>query len=331
MKIKVSDLKPNPFRNIKKYPLNPAKLDALRNSIRETGFWDNIVVRKAPKGKGYEIAYGHHRVPVLRDLKIKEVDLPVRKLDDSMMIRIMANENHDAWGTVPVILTETVLAAKTYLDGELGKAEKLECLNESIKALFKGAKGDFSHCKSKGVGQTILLKFLGDNFKQWMIQSALEIIRDNEKPADEGGVSREAVEQLPRMEQANRFRSAVKAAKLPKKAQIALAKKIVKEDISSRDIKGFVEENIPASRRTVEFQEAKEAPLLSTFLDKLSGKIWDLTSRLEPVKGNLGNVQSRTARDEFVRNVKQLHVLLTELLSEANKETSNVKKKAMLV
>jgi len=46
MKISVKDLRPNPFRRIEHYPINRGKVDALKNSIKETSFWDNIAYKK---------------------------------------------------------------------------------------------------------------------------------------------------------------------------------------------------------------------------------------------------------------------------------------------
>ena len=166
MEIQVKDLKPNPFRKMKSYPINREKVESLKISINETTFWDNILVRP---GKGvvwveeddehsrmshgiighysfevcdkdgnfedyenpfFEIAYGHHRMIALKELGIEEVDIPIRDLDDGQMIRIMANENLDDWKTTPAIYTETVLVAKEYLDGELAKYESWEELQE---------------------------------------------------------------------------------------------------------------------------------------------------------------------------------------------------------
>ena len=38
----------------------------------------------------------------------------------------------------------------------------------------------FGNLKTKGVGQTTILKFLGKTWKQWMIQAALQILKDKE-------------------------------------------------------------------------------------------------------------------------------------------------------
>ena len=56
-----------------------------------------------------EIAYGHHRMVALQELGIKEVDIPVKALDDATMIKIMANENMEDWETNTSVINETVL------------------------------------------------------------------------------------------------------------------------------------------------------------------------------------------------------------------------------
>ena len=73
MKIKVNDLKPNPYRKMDQYPVNKEKIAALKASIAETTFWDNLLARK--RNGHYQIAYGHHRLIALQELKTKEVDI----------------------------------------------------------------------------------------------------------------------------------------------------------------------------------------------------------------------------------------------------------------
>lgn len=115
MKIQIKDLKPNPFRDMENYPINEEKVKSLTNSINQTGFWDNILARK--NNGNIEIAYGHHRLVVLKKLfKPNDyVDIPVKELDDPTMIRIMANENDENWGTKPEIINETVRVVMKYL------------------------------------------------------------------------------------------------------------------------------------------------------------------------------------------------------------------------
>ena len=122
MKISLQDLRPNPYRDAAHYPIHREKLEALKASIRSTGFWDNILLRQAEDGKHYEIAYGHHRLEALRELAAEKViepdmhfELPVRQLDDATMIQIMANENVAEFKVTSDIVDETVRVAREFL------------------------------------------------------------------------------------------------------------------------------------------------------------------------------------------------------------------------
>ena len=160
----------------------------------------------------------------------------MREIDDSSMLQIMAEENLN-WSTAPIVMTQTVLAAKEFIDAELMKYDSYDkCPNKSIKALFTGAKGDYKHCKKNGAGQTTILKFLGSNWKQWVIQKALEIINDD-------SLDKKAVEDIPTLEQASVFRKSVKKHEIPKLVQREIAKTIVEEGIGKRDIPAEVEKH----------------------------------------------------------------------------------------
>lgn len=189
MKLKVKDLQPNPFRKIEKYPINRDKVDALKASIKETTFWDNLLARK--KNGQIEIAYGHHRLVALQELEIKEVDIPVRDLDDAMMIKIMANENLEDWKTNPAVINETVQTVRDYLNAEIAEGDSWETSNNLIRSLFDSQRA-FETVKGRGVGQNTILKFLGRSWKQWQIQKALEIFQAEEN----GNLSREAAGRL---------------------------------------------------------------------------------------------------------------------------------------
>jgi len=133
MQVPLSAIRPNPFRNIERYPYSPVKIEKLRESIRKTGFWDNLLGRRVPDGQGglaYEIAYGHHRWEAMR-LEIAErpagseqppaeIGLNIRMLSDADMLQIMARENMQEWGTSATIEIETVRAVvSAYAEGKI--------------------------------------------------------------------------------------------------------------------------------------------------------------------------------------------------------------------
>jgi len=122
MKISLKDLRPNPYRDLARYPIVRQKVESIKASIRSTGFWDNVLVRKADDDVHFELAYGHHRLEALKELVHEEViqkdyvlDVPVRKIDDATMIRIMANENMEEFKVTTEIIDETVRVTREFI------------------------------------------------------------------------------------------------------------------------------------------------------------------------------------------------------------------------
>ena len=127
MKITLGQLRPNPFRDLARYPIHREKVEALKASIRATAFWDNVLVRRHPKewtaaNPVYEVAYGHHRIEALKELQREDLidadfymNLPVRELDDARMIQIMANENVSEFAVSSDIIDDTISAARAYI------------------------------------------------------------------------------------------------------------------------------------------------------------------------------------------------------------------------
>lgn len=120
MKFTLSQIDANPFRRIDRYPFNEKKVAALRDSIRATSFWDNIVARVVD-GRA-QLAYGHHRMEALRReySPDHEIDLIVRDLSDELMLKMMAAENGEDWSSSALIEHETVRAVvEAYASGRI--------------------------------------------------------------------------------------------------------------------------------------------------------------------------------------------------------------------
>lgn len=94
MKVSLTQLKPNPHRNIESYPVDEDKVRELIKSYENTGFWGGLVCRKV--GEHYEIAFGHHRLEALRRMKFEQVEVNVKNLDDATMLRMMADKNSES-------------------------------------------------------------------------------------------------------------------------------------------------------------------------------------------------------------------------------------------
>lgn len=106
--VSIRQLKPNPFRRLDEYPILREKVDALKESIAQTGFWGTIVGR--PKGEDVEIAFGHHRLVALQEGLGSDgrVEVIVRDLSNEDMLRMMANENQEEWGSSASVEIETI-------------------------------------------------------------------------------------------------------------------------------------------------------------------------------------------------------------------------------
>lgn len=233
MLIRIKNIMANPYRKIKAYPIDRSKINSLKISIKDTSFWDNILVRQHPKKKGkYQLAYGHHRYIALGELGIKEIDIPVRKLTDAMMVKIMAEENLN-WSTSPTVIVQTVDATRKFLDGEFAKYKTFKQLPPDLmNSLEQKTEKSFNKIKA-GVGSPTIKKFLGNNWTKSRIQEALAILDDKE-------LYQEAIKDIPTMYQAGEFRKAVKTYHVPKAKQKELAKKIVKEKTHGEEIHKIV-------------------------------------------------------------------------------------------
>lgn len=138
-KVAISQLRPNPFRELDDYPIDREKVDKLKESISETGFWGTIVARK--KGNAYEIAFGHHRQVALVELqqegvigKSEKVDIIVRDLTNEQMIQLMARENLEEWGTNAYIEAQTVESTiRAYGAGEIELPEPIRTDSKHLR------------------------------------------------------------------------------------------------------------------------------------------------------------------------------------------------------
>jgi len=325
MKVRVEELQFNPYRNIEKYPVDRKKVEALKISITETSFWDNILARH--NKKGYEIAYGHHRLIALQELKVIEVDIPVRDIDDGTMLRIMANENMDEWKQSPGVILETVRATRDFLTSELAKYDSLKDIKKSgivnlIDLFDLPNEQSFQTLKTKGVGQTTILKFLGGNWKQHMIQDAITTLdRIKEGVIDEGVITK-----LPSMHHVRAVVKATKDDKLTKDQQEKLVDKVIKQDLRVVDIpKESLETKWKPEKKEKEESKKKKERLLEfdTFILETHKVSNDLDNRLKLIdsfKEELGAsmITNKLESAMLTVSLKRLQKTLGNLLKNIN-------------
>jgi hypothetical protein len=222
-KVRLVDLKPNPYRDIGVYPFKREKIDVLKLSIDDTGFWDNILARD--HNGQIQIAYGHHRLKALQELYGEdsdfEVDIPVKDLSDAMMIKIMANENMDDWKTDPAVLDETVKAAKRFLEYTPDEAAN----NGDLTSKSGVPTGTFS------IGKVIIAKFL--NWPEMRVARSLERLN----LANEGMIDLKAVQSAKSNNAATTMAKLFVEVELPVKKQMAAVETI-------KESKNYSESNI---------------------------------------------------------------------------------------
>lgn len=93
MIIKFKDILPNPYRDLVNNPLREETIEDLRSSVRATGFWDNVSVRKAAKAGKFELGFGHHRIEAAKREGLTEANFIVQNWDETKMIKVKHDED----------------------------------------------------------------------------------------------------------------------------------------------------------------------------------------------------------------------------------------------
>jgi hypothetical protein len=302
MKVKLKDLRPNPFRNVEEYVLDGEKVKRFVNSINETGFWDNVLARNNvtetnPDGE-IQLAYGHHRLCALQEIYGKdldhEIDIPVKPLSDSVMLKIMAEENNDEYGHDIRVIDQTIEAIGNWL------AEHPE---EARGQLHKPKVGSarthlFVTEDGKIVGKRNIIEFLPKG--NWSETKVGECIR-RLKAYKEKTVDKETIQDLPDSTSAENFLSSVNKTKASKKAQKKVVKKLKEKKIAGRD-------KTKITAELLNEDDKKEKSKINTFLEFIR----ILRKDMDKVSGGLEQLIKRKA--EFTQEVYIKDVKVSELI-----------------
>lgn len=210
--VKLDEIQSNPFRNEESYQYDQAKIDALKESISDTSFWENLLARKTKDG-AVQLAYGHHRLQALKQLvadgledyvEIKINVRPETQLTNERMLKIFAQENKDDWGENPSNLCMTVLQLQAHLEGLLSASKNKEEFFKKIgdAGSLKMDARSFTRAKNSGVGASLIASFLGDTWSRQTINDALQVIEKDK-------ATFELAQKLPSVTLANRFQKLV--------------------------------------------------------------------------------------------------------------------------
>ena len=121
---KTEEIVPMDIKELKPYAEQPFKvlldssMDELCDSIAQSGVLSPIIVRSHPEG-GYEILSGHRRVKACELLRIEEVPVVVKELDDDTAAILLVDSNLQRENILP---SEKAFAYKLKLEAMKRKA-----------------------------------------------------------------------------------------------------------------------------------------------------------------------------------------------------------------
>jgi len=321
VKVKLSDIKDNPYRNDESYTYDKAKIAALAESIGDTSFWENLLARKTKEGV-IQLAYGHHRLQALKALNaegyeeysvIKINVRPENQLTDERMLKIFAQENKDDWGESPQNLCMTVLQLQAHLEGLIRASKDKDQFLKKISDPGALSVDDrsFTRMKNNGVGASIIAQFLGDTWSRQTIQDALQVIANDE-------ATFKLAQKLPSVTLANRFQKLVtKGVEGKGKSKVVT---MFDEDVQRKVADKIVKENLTRA-------EVEEAVKISK--DNADGldPLLAINTVVEKKKAALKEVKEKIAADKPAPKtpVEKVQVALEKVLVLVRKERVNLR------
>ena len=151
MKLKLSQLKPNPFKKqISKGELNQEQVDKIKANIKELGFFGSLPVFK--KGDNFHLIAGHHRTQALKEVlgKNGEVEVTVSNYNEDQVFKGMVVENLTQRTNDFMELNENIAAIEGYINSH---KDILSTLRDSRKVNV-----DRLESKDKATASDILIK-----------------------------------------------------------------------------------------------------------------------------------------------------------------------------
>ena len=170
--VKLSSLRPNPWRHFETYKLEPKKIESLSESISQTGFWTGQITAR-PVGDYYEIAWGHHRWTAATEVLGEDafIDIIVEEMTDDDMLMRMARENNEVYDANASMDLEVIKAAlegtvqgRIHLPKNAGQGKNLEVADYIDNDLISSA-------NQINFSQQALIKHLG--MQKWRVTNAL--------------------------------------------------------------------------------------------------------------------------------------------------------------
>lgn len=326
MKAKLKDLHSNPFRNLKKYPVRKDRVDGMKRSILDTGYWKNILVRK--QNGRIEMAYGHHRRAALVELHgdDKTVDVILDTMTDAIMLKRMANENERAAELETDVADASIEAARKFLKANPKELEKYMRSGDDPQTSAKIS-------QIKEIGRDPIAAFLGGFWTPDRVRYVIERLLRYEKEEDHKDyLEKEAVQKFGLAKHATSFQRAIHEVKDVKpEQQKKAAERIVKEEDFKRSrMKEIIEEEKTGVAKKPKAKSKKELLVIdmkaciieaSRHARSLNSDILDLINFRDRFKAELDLKAYQVEFKEFLSQVNLLNINLKNLLKGDSTET----------
>jgi len=264
MKIEISKLVDNRFRDFEIDPIDDKQVERLAESIDQLGFFSGITVRRLDDGT-FEVAAGHHRVVAANKAGHTHVEAVVGNYTDEEMVRIMAIENltqrgantgaqMDAVGATARIVSKEILSDRSDhsllserfgLGGEKGlDSARVHILNEGPgEPLIYRVINGFDRTEVTAQDPKTVMIGQGD------VKNAIKRLKDSGRMAKIVAAAYAEVE-------AEREEDAAKAAEAERKAE---AKRKEAEAKATAELKLRQAAEEAATRRAEEARKTSEA------------------------------------------------------------------------
>lgn len=272
MKIQVSSIRPNPHRDFNHNPIRAEQVAKLVESIGRTGFWDNVVVRKA--GDGYELAYGHNRIAAVQQIGITEIDVPVRDLSDWDMYLCMVDENNTQQNVTTEIVMENIGVGAKLLESYIRQAETAEEFGEMVRrsapnAAQEALKFNWSQMRNAvlagcGVGKDLIQTYVPDASKSaGVVSTVLEALygeQRKKREAEKAAALKAAAEKAAKEQAARQAeQEAAAARRAEQEAAAAAARRAAEQKAKDEAEQHRRQQDAEAAERRAEQARQEEA------------------------------------------------------------------------
>ena len=187
-RVKLGEIRPNRFRDLARWPVERSVIDGLKQSINETGFWNNLQAIRNERDE-VELRFGHHRWTAGLELFGPDYEVAVEMVPfqgEWSLLRALHMEN--AVNRNKVMHTHEVVAQLTHWWDDV-VFEKYPSWEECVRAAFfsspqlagyfgpntggGGGYANYAQCVKYGIGREVIAKMLEGTETKTAIEQAL--------------------------------------------------------------------------------------------------------------------------------------------------------------